>query len=347
MNDFKTHSLTYSQEGEFVKLRIAINNDIYNEMVVSSRACEFGKDIKSENNRTLLRMAMMFGVEPNLEYMFYPVPIENERYLIYRFIKSIFQEFNPNLYQFSSDEEYKTFCQKYNVTYESQTWFNNIYIRGSLDSALKYVLQQSLIFQELYFPNGSNRFVPTLRDVHECHIHYDFKQDFMEIYNLIVEKKIALYHFTDCGNIKSIKNEGYILSQKELRNRNLIPSYASSEESRKMDMIQGLDGYVRLSFVKSHPMMHTSMTCGRLSRPTILEINPMILLLPGVLVSDQNALKKSANIGSDVKHLKHVHFELFDRNYLDLDPMSKSYYQAEVLVPSRIGNDMILNYSNL
>lgn len=341
--EFKTHSMKYSQEGSFVKFMIIVNEDIYNEMVISSRACEFGNDIKSQNNRMMLQLLMMLGHEPNMEYMFKPIPIENERYLIYRFINSIFQDENPNLYMFASDEEYKSFCREFDMPYKEQSWFKNIYIKDSYDNACSYVLQQSLIFQEIYFPEKSDKFTPTHHDVGNLKLRYSFKSDFNEIYDIIVKNNIALYHFTDIRNVESIEKYGFVYSQREIKSRTIQPYYASSPDSRGMDLKHGLDGYVRLSFVKSHPMMHTAMTCGRISRPAILEINPLVLLLPGVLVSNKNALKNDASIGENADFLKQLRFDLFSQDYLSLDILSKSFYQAEVLVPNRIGNEYILN----
>lgn len=346
--EFKTHTINYTREGKFIIIQIIVNSDIYFEMQISSRACEFGDSLKEQNNRKMLEMFSMLGVTPNLDYMFKPSPIENERYLIYRFAKSIFQEPYSNLYQFSSDSEYKEFCLKANIQYESQVWFNRIYIEDSLEKALSYTLQQSIIFQDLYFPSESNRVTPTLHDVEICHKSYNFKVDFMELYNIIKQRNIkALYHFTDSRNIPSIKTSGYILSQKEVIRNNLNVVYASSPDSRARDASQGLSDFVRLSFVKSHPMMYSAMTAYGI-KPKVLEINPLVILLPDVLISDQNALTKGANIGTSATDLANVHFNLFASHYLSLnDTMSKSYYQAEILVPKKIGNEMILNYSEL
>lgn len=348
-SDFKTHTIKYTQEGKFVILEIIVNSDIYFEMEISSRACEFGNSLKEENNRQMLQMFSMFGVKPNLDYMFKPSPIENERYLIYRFSKSIFQDPYSNLYLFSSDSEYREFCLKANLQYESQVWFKRIYIEDSLEKALSYVLQQSIIFQDLYFPSDSNKLTPTLYDVEICNKSYNFKPDFMRLYDIIKHENIkALYHFTDSRNIPSIKSSGNIFSQEEVKRNNLNAVYASSIDSRAKDASQGLSNFVRLSFVKSHPMMHTAMTCGRIHKPNILEINPLVILLPDVLISDQNALTNGAKIGKDAADLANIHFDLFKSNYLSLnDAMSRSYYQAEILVPKKIGNEMILNYNEL
>lgn len=345
---FKTHTIQYTKEGRFVIVHIIINSDIYFEMEISSRACEFGNSLNEQNNRRMIEQFSMFGISPNLDYMIKSSPIENERYLIYRFIKSIFQESYPNLYQFSEEAEYKKFCVKVDLEYEPQVWFKQVYIEDTLEKALTYILKQSLIFQDLYFPAVSNREAPTLNDVVICNKTYNFKLDFIEFYNIIKRENIhSLYHFTDFRNISSIKSCGYILSQKEIASNKIKVVYASGHGSRAKDASNGLSDFVRLSFVKNHPMMHTAMTVYGI-KPKVLEINPVVMLLPDVLIADQNALKSEAKIGSSAFFLENLHFQLFKSNYLSLqDELSRSYYQAEILVPKKIGNEMIMNYSEL
>lgn len=347
--DFKTHTFRYQYDNGLLSIDVFINDAIYLEMQISSRACEFADTIKNHNNRVLLNALSFFGVEPNLEYLFKPTPIENERYLIYRFIKSIFQEDYQHLHQFSSDWEYRKFCAEANVQYESQVWFKRIYIDDTLNNALSYITKQSLIFQELYFPTSSSYFCPSLHDVERHKNVYAFKNDFMKIFDIIRNNNInCLYHFTDKRNIQSIKQSGGLLSQEEIDGKNIYPIYSSSEDSRANDNRQGLSDYVRLSFVKGHPMMYTAMTCGRITSPRIIEINPLVLLLPGVLYSDRNALKNGAIIGSDAKALSNIQFNLFSQNYLSLiDSDSRSHYQAEILVPKRVGCEFFLNFNDL
>ena len=342
---FKTHSVSFSQEKDFTIVSFVINDNIYLEMELSSRIAEFGNSINDRNNRTMMDMFAMMGVTPNLDYLFKPNPIENERYLIYRFIKSILQEPNPNLFQFSNDDEYKRFCSSNGLTYEYQAWFKRLYIKDTHDNAVQYIIQQSLVFQELYFPEGTvSRNIPTLHDVQAANLKYHFKDDFMEFYRFLSEKGIdRLYHFTDSSNVESIINSGYIYSNLELSRKGISPQYASSEDSRVADKRRGWDDYVRVSFVKNHPMMHVAMTCGRIRKPAVLEINPFVLLLPDTLISDRNALKTGARIGSSSNYLLNVRTELFTTNYFNLSPDERSFFQAEVLVPKRIGVEMITN----
>lgn len=350
--EFKTHTFFIKEISHYISAYFTINDDIYSEMILSSRAFCFGDSIKETNQREMSRMLALYGILPNPEYVFKPSPIENERYLIYRFIKSIFQESNEKVYLFASDAEYRNFCLKNNLEYTEQEWFKRMYIDDSIKNAQEYFLQNSLIFQELYFPEGSSysRELPSLHDALLEKKSYNFKSDFNEIYSILKINNItALYHFTDESNIELIKRSGGIYSNADLQKKGISPHYASSADSRSLDKSQGLDEYVRLSFTKSHPMMHTAMTCGRIRKPKIIEINPLIALMPNVLFSDRNALKNGAKIGSTHKDLSFVQFNIVlgSNSYLSMLEEQRMFYQAEILVKSRVGSEMFLNHDKL
>jgi hypothetical protein len=287
----------------------------------------------------------MFDISPNPDYVFKPDPFENERYLMYRYVKSIFQIPNTNLVQFSDDKEYLAFCSKNNLEYHNQEWFNRLYLRGSYNDAIDYLNKCSLIFQELYFPQERTYDpIPTLHEAELLKKRYEFKDDFHDIYEILNKNNITrLYHFTDKSNIESIKRHG-ILSNKDLLQLGICSKYASSEDSRKIDKEMGLDSFLRLSFVKYHPMMYTSMTAYDL-HPAIIEINPLVALLPNVFFSDRNCLRKGANIGQHAGDLLKVKFQPIKcgKAYYDMSLEEKMYYQAEVLIKNRIGPEMIIN----
>lgn len=350
--DFKTHKMYIQRISDFYAIYFVINSDIYDEMVLSSRAFCFGDSIKESNQRALMTLLSSYGVQPNPDYVFNPSPIENERYLIYRFIKSIFQDAKENVFLFESENDYRNFCHSNNLEFTKQEWFKRMYIRGSIENVQNYLLKESLIFQELYFPKDSStsREFPTLHEAVNNNNSYNFKTDFNEIYSILKQKNISsFYHFTDESNINSIKQSGGLYSNSELQSKNISPRYASSSDSRSIDKSTGLDKYVRLSFTKSHPMMHTAMTCGRIGRPKIIEINPLIALMPDVLFSDRNALKKGAKIGSTHNDLLNINFDLVhgNKSYFDMYDDQKMYYQAEILVKGRIGSEMFLNIDKL
>lgn len=95
--------------------------------------------------------------------------------------------------------------------------------------------------------------------------------------------------------------------------------------------------------------MYTSMTAKGI-HPQVIEINPLIALMPNVYFSDRNALKKGANIGGGASDLLKIDFEvvLGTTAYYNLPTVEKkTSYQAEILVKHRIGPEMILNYESL
>lgn len=350
--ELKTHTFYYRQIGKYLAGYIVINSSIYNEMVLSSRIY-VGNDSIHGYNMNLIRdvIVQQLHVYPNPEFVFKLTPIENERYLMYRFLKSIFLGDEQNLYLFPNDDEYKKFCFANDFEYTEQEWFKRFYVNTEYNRAITYITQKSLEFQELYFPDNSrySRAMPSLHDAQVREQAQNFKSDFSEIYDILKINNITrLYHFTDKKNIASILNSGAIYSQREIMRRGIQPKYSSSNDSRDADKARGTDNYVRLSFVRNHPMLYTALTSGRISQPVVLEINPLIALMPNVLFSNQNALRRNASIGPSHSDLKQVHFEIFKNgNYLNMSEDNKSYYQAEILVPQRIGTEMILNLDEI
>ena len=64
----------------------------------------------------------------------------------------------------------------------------------------------------------------------------------------------------------------------------------SDVSSRTVDAQMGLQNFVRLSFNKENPMKHIAKNEGRISRPVMLQIKLEVVLKPGVLFFDSNAL---------------------------------------------------------
>lgn len=347
---FLTHSFYLKRVGSFLCAFCTINKQVYFEMEFSSRNLSYTDSLHDRNLASLAGMLTnMFGVEPNPDFVFLGKPIDNIRFLLYRYISSIFQNRDSRLFQFDSDLTFRKFCIENDIEYLEQSWFNRIYFQGSDSEAESYFLQNSLIFQDLYFPKEKYFTLPSLRDACKLQEHYSFKQDFEDLYNVLNQHNISrLYHFTDKVNLKSILSNG-LLSAKEILKRGLPCKYASSKDSRMIDKEMGLDDFVRLSFVRNHPMMHTSMTSYGL-HPVIIEINPFIALMPNVFFSDRNTLRKNAQIGQNASDLKKIDFAtiLSDIAYYNLPTLEKKIkYQAEVIVKNRIGPEMILNWQEL
>ena len=91
--------------------------------------------------------------------------------------------------------------------------------------------------------------------------------------------------------------------------------------------------------------MYSSMTATGLT-PIILEINPIIALMPNVYFANTNTLAKDAQIGSTATDLTKLDFTIIHSNkaYYELNSIKdKKAYQAEILIKQRVGQEMILN----
>ena len=174
---------------------------------------------------------------------------------------------------------------------------------------------------------------------------YNFKDDFLEIHQILKQHCIdRLYHFTDIRNLKSIFDNGAIFSNNLLLNKSINVYYASSDSSRDIDMRAGLGEFVHLSFARNHPMMYNPHNSGRIRRPVIIEIDPTIALMPHALFTDMNALKIGSSRGSSSNFLRAIRFDIVkQKNYFDLNPNEKAYYQAEVMVKTFIPLKYIVN----
>lgn len=320
-------------------------------MVLSSKHLTYTSSLHDHNLQAMESLMRMIGVEPNPNFIFKGTSIENERYLIYRFMISIFQSPSDKIIHFSDEHAYRQFCQKYCIEeFDSIEWFRTSFYMGSREEAIDYFTQNSLIFQDLYFPrNGFQRIdMPSLADISTSYQGKPFKKDFREIYSIMDQKGIGkLYHFTDVSNIESIKRHG-LISNHTLKKLNLHVKYSSTPSSREADATMGLDDFVRLSFVKTHPMLYSAMTSQGI-HPVIIEINPLVALMPQVYFSDKNALRTGANIGDTYVDLNKVRFDIVlgSKAYYDLSLEEKRLYQAEILVKGRIGPEFILNYQSL
>lgn len=106
-------------------------------------------------------------------------------------------------------------------------------------------------------------------------------EEFISMWNIQ-----RVYHFTENGNVPSIRQHG-LLSMRELERRRItVARYASSEDSRGVDRHYGMDRYVRLCFVDQHPMEWRARQEGRLDATVFLAVSPEVLCLPGVQIAD-------------------------------------------------------------
>lgn len=176
------------------------------------------------------------------------------------------------------------------------------------------------------------------------------KKDNWQEYQALLEQHgiRKLYHFTDRDNLESIINNGGLYSWAGCERKGItISKPGGGALSRQLDSRDGLQDYVRVSFVTQHPMMYAAMDEGRISNPVILEIDPEVACWEGTLYADRNATKTGANVGGTIDDFRHIHFQSVKaRKHFDLDESEQPFFQAEVLVKGFIPLQYIRNIGN-
>lgn len=172
------------------------------------------------------------------------------------------------------------------------------------------------------------------------------KNNWQEFKNIIEEKGVKkLYHFTDRDNLESIIKNGGLYSWADCDEKGIAIAKPGGEGlSRSLDARGGLQHYVRVGFVKKHPMMYAAMNEQRISNPVILEIDPEVIWWQDSLYCNKNVTRNDASYGSSVEHLKQIHFDTVLKNrYFDLAEEEKPFYKAEVMVKNFIPLQYITN----
>ena len=175
------------------------------------------------------------------------------------------------------------------------------------------------------------------------------KTNWQELKKIIEENGVKkLYHFTDRDNLESIIKNGGLYSWADCDEKGIsISKPGGGNLSRSLDARDGLQHYVRVSFVKDHPMMFVAMNEQRISNPVVLEIDPEVIWWQDSLYCNKNVTRNDASYGGGVEHLKQIHFNTVLRNkYFDLDEEEKPFYNAEVMVKNFIPLQYITNIGN-
>lgn len=176
-----------------------------------------------------------------------------------------------------------------------------------------------------------------------------YKNNYDEFKKLIEQHHITtLYHFTDRENLESIINNGGLYSWADCEQKGIsISKPGGSMDSRDLDRRDNLQNFVRVSFVREHPMMYVAMNDGRISNPVVLEIDPEVIYWQDSLYADRNATKNGALVGSSIDDFSRLHFNSFKaKKHFDLDADEQKFYQAEVLVKNHIPLQFIKNIGN-
>lgn len=175
------------------------------------------------------------------------------------------------------------------------------------------------------------------------------KTNWQEFKKIIEENGVKkLYHFTDRDNLESIIKNGGLYSWADCDEKGIsISKPGGGNLSRSLDARDGLQHYVRVSFVKDHPMMFVAMNEQRISNPVVLEIDPEVIWWQDSLYCNKNVTRNDASYGGGVEHLKQIHFNTVLRNkYFDLYEEEIPFYNAEVMVKNFIPLQYITNIGN-
>lgn len=81
-----SHTFVLRESNNMVKCMCIVNQSIYSEMVLSSKHLTYTSSLHDQNLLAMEGFMKMNGVEPNPNFIFKGTSIENERYLIYRFM---------------------------------------------------------------------------------------------------------------------------------------------------------------------------------------------------------------------------------------------------------------------
>jgi hypothetical protein len=148
-----------------------------------------------------------------------------------------------------------------------------------------------------------------------------------------------LYHFTDAGNLESIREHG-LLSATSVLSKSIKSTMNSDERSRSLDKEKGIEGFVRLSFNDENPMKHVALKNKRISRAVMLQIKLEVVSRPGVLFSNCNAARHDAVLSTlpSIEDFAAV----TAKNQFAVAEAKRHLYQAEVLVPSPLPADLIV-----
>lgn len=157
----------------------------------------------------------------------------------------------------------------------------------------------------------------------------------------------SLWHFTDHRNIVSIQAYG-LLRTAELRRRGIIPVTGGDEASLAIDTHKGFDEYVRLGFLRKHPMAHVAAQEGRIEQVRHLRVLPKIMLIPGVLISDKVATANDATIKASDDMIPDLDFEVMyqktDWRVPEIQARRNAAEKLEILVPIDIAVDHISGF---
>ncbi|WP_215137689.1 DUF4433 domain-containing protein [Hymenobacter sp. ISL-91] len=287
--------------------------------------------------------------------------VEEERNAIRTLVKKVFALREHGARTFNSGAEYaeylKAYCPELSADVGNE-WFNVVAFRFSAfapdqeNAILRFIDQQSLAYSTKQPSSAPTAVVPAVAPPSPAEIIEEIrtkKTDWVAFQQLLKTHNITkLYHFTDRANLSSIIAAGGLYSWYSCVQKNIaIARPGGSGSSRDLDSRKNLEDYVRLSFVRDHPMCYVAKKDGRISSPVILEIDPEVMYWEATKFTVRNAAENGVRAVSKIEEVSSVRFDLFRRKYYDLPQEEKGYYQAEILVHKSLPLKYITNLTQV
>ena len=155
----------------------------------------------------------------------------------------------------------------------------------------------------------------------------------------------CFYHFTDVRNLEKIRKYGGLISWSSCETHDVeIPSAGGSDFSRRLDMRDNLQDYVRFSFCDDHPMAYRLKQEGKTL--VLLKIRIDVAEWEGTLFSNINATDGGHSHGGTLSDLQKIRWSAVKRNYVSREDEDFKYHQAEILVKTAIPKEFIVNLDN-
>jgi len=161
---------------------------------------------------------------------------------------------------------------------------------------------------------------------------------------ILESQKWHLYHFTDTRNIDNIRLHG-LLATAEIRRKNLPVIFGGNQWSLDADIAKGMDRYVHLCFLRSHPMEYIAKQQGRIRESCFLKIKPAVLRTFGTLISKDVSNKAGANLGPIESMIENIDLEVIytraDWRDENVKERLKAAKKSEALIPLSIPLNLI------
>jgi len=152
----------------------------------------------------------------------------------------------------------------------------------------------------------------------------------------------SVWHFTDRSNLASIKKNGLLSLALLTRNGINVSCYGADGLSHSLDRRKGIDKYVHLSIVKSHPMQYVKVKNGDIPNPIWLEIDISVLFENESLCCDGIANASSSQC-YDIEQLDEV---VNLKSLTGKKSSSNSTRKAQLLVANKIAYNKIKGIYN-